>query len=403
MIKYLAAGILLWLSTNSAWAQPIRIGVLTDISGVYSDWSGAGSVEAAKMAVEEMAGSVTGRDVTVVSADFQGKPDVAAAIANRWIDTEGVNVIVDVPNSAAALAVQRIAREKGRIAIFSSASSSDLTGSACSPTGFQWTYNTYALSRGVVEATLADGKKRWFFITPDYAAGRAFQRDAAELVRAGGGEVLGNAVHPFPATDLSSFLLTARSSGADIIALANAGQDTMATIKQAREFSIGRDGMQRVVPMVMFITDVNALGLEVAQGLRFVTSFYWNRTPESRRWSQQFFARRNAMPSMAQAGVYSAVRHYLKAVAAAGTTEATAIAARMREMPVSDVFAPEGRVRADGMMIHDMYAVRVKRPAESREPWDYYEIEATIPGSVIFRQDTPSLCPLMQQTQPTSR
>jgi branched-chain amino acid transport system substrate-binding protein len=372
----------------------VKLGVLTDETGVFSSLSGEGSVEAARMAVEDFNGKAAGKPIEIVHADHQNKTDIGAAIARRWFDNEGIDAIVDVPNSAIALAVQQIARERNRVLLVSTSGTADLTGKTCSPVGLQWTWDTYAVAASAAKSIVAQGGDSWFFVTADFAFGHAMQRDASRFVEAAGGKVLGSVRHPFGTTDFASFLLQAQSSHAKVVGLANGGDDTTNSIKQAAEFGIVRGG-QRLAALGAFITDVHAVGLGGAQGLLLTTSFYWDRTEESRQWSKRFFARRLVMPTQAQAGVYSAVAHYLKAVDALGSDEANAVVAKMRNMPIHDFFADRGFVRPDGRMVHDMYLVEVKKPEESHYAWDYYKILKIIPGEETFRPMNEGGCPLV--------
>lgn len=388
--------------TGTASAQysgnTIKIGVLTDMSGPYSDITGMGGVEAVKMAIDEFGGAINGVPIEIVYADHQNKADIGSAIARRWIDNENVDVLVDVVTSSVALAVQDIGREKNRIVLNTGAATSALTNKACSPVGFHWVYDTYAMSVGTGEAIVKQGGDSWFFITADYTFGHALEKDVSAVVTSAGGKVLGSARAPFPTADFSSFLLRAQGSGAKIIGLANAGQDTINSIKQAKEFGITDAGAQQLAALFLFITDIHSLGLDAAQNLYLTTGFYWDRTDDSRTWSKAWASRvgGDRKPTMVQAGNYSATRHYLQAVKDAGTDDATAVAAKMRETPVNDVFAQNGKVRADGRMVHDMYLVQVKTPAESKEPWDYYNIRATIPGDKAFLPLSKSDCPLVK-------
>ncbi len=372
----------------------VRLGVLTDETGVLSSASGEGSIEAARMAVEDFGSKAAGRAVEIIHADHQNKTDIGAAIARRWIDVDGVDAIVDVPNSAIALAVQELAKEKNRVLLVSTAATVDLTGKACSPVGVHWTWDTYAVAASAARAILLQGGDSWFFLTADFAFGHAMQRDATRFIEASGGKVIGSARHPLGTADFASFLLQAQSSGAKIVGLATAGSDTTNSIKQAAEFGLARGG-QRLAAIATTITDVHAVGLAGAQGLLLTTSFYWDRTEESRQWSRRFFARRGAMPTQMQAGVYSAVTHYLKAVDALGSDEAKVVVAKMRDMPIHDFFADRGLLRADGRMVHDMYLVEVKKPDESHYPWDYYKILKIIPGEEAFRPMSEGGCPLL--------
>ncbi len=395
-LKWHLTLIALLLSCGAACAQGIavKIGVMNDQSSIYADLSGLGGVEAARMAIEDFGGKVLGQPIQLISADMQNKADVAANIANKWYDNENVDVIVDVPNSAAALAIQEIARQKKKLVLFSTAATSELTGNKCSPYGAHWTYDTYALAAGTARALIQSGALKWYFITADYAFGHQLQSDTTKFIKAAGGTVVGSALAPFPTQDFSSFLLSAEGSSADVVALANAGGDTINAIKQAREFNFNKSG-KRLAALLMFISDVHSLGLKAAQGTILTTGFYWNLNDATRAWSKRFYARRHAMPTMTQAGVYSAVLHYLQAVKASGTKEPLTVMKKMREMPIHDFFAANGRLRPDGRMVHDMYLVQVKSPAESKGPWDYYKILHTIPADQAFRPMKDGGCPLV--------
>jgi len=398
--RNLSAGVgFLLLTMTAAFAQVsgdvVKIGVLNDQSGVYADLAGPGSVTAAKMAVEDFGGKVLGKPIEVIFADHQNKPDVATPIVNQWIDVDNVDVVVDVPTSSVALAVQEITKNKNRVHLNSTAGTSDLTGKACSPTGIHWTYDTYALANSTGRALTKDGGSSWFFIVADYAFGHALEKDTAAAVTSQGGKVVGAVNTPFPNQDFSSFLLQAQASGAKVIGLANAGGDMINAIKQAQEFGITASG-QRLAGLLTFITDIHSLGLPVTQGLVLTTGFYWDRDDATRAWSKRFAERNGGrMPTMVQAGVYSAVNHYLAAIKAAGTDEAKAVVAKMKETPVNDFFAPNGRIRADGRMVHDMYLVQVKTPEESKYPWDYYKILRVVPGDEAFRSMDQGNCPLV--------
>jgi branched-chain amino acid transport system substrate-binding protein len=372
----------------------VKLGVLTDESGVFSSLSGEGSIEATRMAVEDFGGKAAGKPIEIIHADHQNKTDIGAAIARRWIDVDGVDVIIDVPNSAIVLAVQQLAKEKNRVLLASTAGTADLTGKACSPVGVHWTWDTYAFAASSAKSIVQRGGDSWFFLTADFAFGHAMQRDATRVIEAAGGKVVGGVSHPLNNADFASFLLQAQSSRAKVVALANGGTDMTNSIKQAAEFGIPQGG-QRLAALAAFITDVHAVGLAGAQGLLLTTSFYWDRTEESRQWSKRFFERRGVMPTQTQAGVYSAVTHYLKAVDALGSDEAKAVVAKMRDMPIHDFFADRGFIRLDGRMVHDMYLVEVKKPEESRYPWDYYKILQTIPGEEAFRPMGDGGCPLL--------
>ena len=376
----------------------IRIGVLNDQSGVYADLGGVGSVIAAQMAVEDAGGKVLGRPVEVINADHQSKADVGAAIARKWFDEDNVDVVIGFDNSSVALAVEQVALQKNCIAIAGAIGTTAFTGKNCTPNEAAWVYDAYALTNTLARSVVQRGGDTWFFITVDYALGHSLEDDATAAVLAAGGKVLGHARHPINTSDFSSYLLQAQASGAKVVALANAGGDMINAIKQANEFGLTRGG-QKVVSLLTFITDIQSVGLTATQGLTFVTGFYWNRNDESRAWSKRFFERHKRMPTMAQAAVYSMVRHYLRAVEAAGTDEAEAVMAKMSDMPVNDFYAKNGRVRLDGRMVHDMYFVQVKTPAELTEPWDYYKVLETIPGDQAFRPLDQGGCPLVKQVK----
>ena len=386
------------MSSLSAQAEisggVVKLGVLTDETGLFSSLSGEGSVEAARMAVEDFGGKAAGKPIEIIHADHQNKPDIGAAIARRWIDVDAVDAIVDVPNSAVVLAVQQLAKEHNRVLLVSTAGTADLTGKACSPVGVHWTWDTYAFAASSAKSIVQRGGDTWFFLTADFAFGHAMQRDSTRSIEAAGGKVVGGVRHPLNTADFASFLLQAQNSRAKVVALANGGSDMTNSIRQAAEFGIAQGG-QRLAALAAFITDVHALGLAGAQGLLLTTSFYWDRTDESRKWSKRFFARRGVMPTQTQAGVYSAVTHYLKAVDALGSDEAKTVVTKMRDMPIHDFFADRGFIRPDGRMVHDMYLVEVKKPEESHYPWDYYKILQTIPGEEAFRPMSDGDCPLL--------
>lgn len=393
----LLGGLAASLMATSALAQDINIkmGVLNDRSGIYADLAGEGSVIAAQMAVEDFDAAGKGINVEILSADHQNKPDVASNIARQWVDDEGVNVILDVPTSSTALAVNEVTRNANALMLNSTGGTSELTGSACSPHTAHWTYDTWALAHGTGSAMVEQGFDKWFFLTADYAFGHALEQDTAAVVEAAGGEVVGTVRHPFPGQDFSSFLLQAQSSGAQVIGLANAGGDTVNAIKQAAEFGIVQQG-QSLAGLLIFLTDVHALGLEAAQGLVLTEAFYWDLNDETREWSARFEELDGDKPTMVQAGVYSAVLHYLKAVEATGSTDADDVIAKMKEMPTEDPIFGEGYLREDGRKIHDMYLFRVKSPEESEGPWDYYEVLATIPAERAFRPLEEGNCPLVE-------
>jgi len=394
----LLAGVLAAVSAGAAQAIDVKIGVLNDRSGLYADLSGEGAVVATRMAVEDFKAKEKGINVTIVSADHQNKPDVGSNIARQWYDSEGVDVIVDVPTSSVALAVNQITKDKNKIFLNSGAATSDLTGKACTPNTVHWTYDTVALANGTGGAMVKAGGDTWFFLTADYAFGHALERDATAVVQKNGGKVLGAVRTPFPGTDFSSFLLQAQASKAKVIGLANAGGDTINSIKQAAEFGIVQGG-QKLAGLLVFVTDVHALGLQTAQGLVLTESFYWDQNDGTRAWSQRFAKAHNGnMPSMVQAGVYSSVLHYLKAVEAAKSKETGAVMAKMKEMPTDDPLFGKGTIRVDGRKMHDMYLFEVKKPAESKGKWDYYKLVSTLPAEQAFRPLSESECPLVKKS-----
>ncbi|MCB4806168.1 ABC transporter substrate-binding protein [Methylobacterium brachiatum] len=375
----------------------VRIGVLNDQSGIFADLGGQGSVIAARMAVEEAGGTVLGKPVEIIVGDHQNKPDTGSAIARGWIDTQGVDAIFDVPASATAIAVQDVTRDKNKMLFLSGPGSSDFTGKRCSPTTVHWTYDSYADANGTARALVKQGGDTWFFLTADNAGSHAQEQDATGFVKRAGGTVVGAVRHPFATHDFSSFLLRAQSSGAKVIGLANAGTDTITSVKQAREFGITSGG-QKLASLLMFITDIHAIGLEDAQGLVFTDSFYWDMDDQTRAWSRRFMERHGGRaPTSVQAGVYGAVRHYLKAVAAAGTDETTAVARKVKELPVEDFWSAGFKIRQDGRLVRDMYLFQAKAPSESKAAWDYYKVLAKIPGDEAFRPVSEGSCPLVNQ------
>jgi len=375
----------------------IRIGILNDQSGPYADVGGKGSVIAAKLAVEEFGGKLLGKRIEVIAADHQNKPDIASAIARQWIDTESVDVIADGAGSSAGLAIQQVTRDSGRIFIISAPASSDFTGKACSPTGFHFTYDTYALANGTAKALVKQGGDTWFFITADYAFGHALERDTSAFVVAGGGKVLGSVKVPLNTNDFSSALLQAQVSKAKVIGLANAGTDTINAIKQSAEFGIVRGG-QRLAGLLVFITDVQALGLQTAQGLVITNSFYWDLTDKTRAWTQRYMAQSDGrVPTMIHAGTYSGVLHYLRAAKAANSTDPKVIAAKMHEMPINDMYNDDVRIRPDGRVLHKMFLMQVKSPAESKVKYDDYKILAETPGDQAFRPMEEGHCPYLEK------
>ena len=376
----------------------IVIGVLSDMSGLYADLAGQGSVVAAKMAVEELGGTVAGMTVEVISADHKNLPDTGSNIAREWYDTKNVDVIVDVPTSSVALAVSELTRDKNKVFLGSGPGSSDLTGAKCSPNTIHWTYDTWALANATGREMVKNGGDTWFFLTADYAFGAALERDVTKVVEASGGKVLGDAKHPLKATDFASLLLQAQSSKAKVIGLANAGGDTITAIKQAAEFGIVSKG-QKLASLLVFISDIKAIGLETAHGLTLSEAFYWDRDDQTRAWSQKFAAKRNgAMPTMVQAGVYSSVLHYLKAVAELkNAKDGKAVVAKMEAMPTDDPLFGKGTIDPNGRKRHSMYVYEVKSPAESKGKWDYYKLIREVPADQAFRAPADSECPLVKK------
>ena len=374
----------------------VKIGVLTDMAGVTADITGKGSLVAAEMAAQEIGGTVLGKPIQIIAADHQHKVDVGAAIARRWFDVEGVDAIVDVPNSGVALAIQGIAREKKRIVLYSGAGTTALTNEQCSPYGFHWTYDTYAVSHGTASAVVKAGGTSWFILASDYAFGHQLQADATAVITAAGGKVLGAARHPLNTPDFSSYLLQAQASGAKVIGIANAGNDTINAMKQAGEFGLVQNG-RSLAALILFLQDVHALGLKVAQGTYLTTSSYWDLNDQTREWSKKFMEKTGMMPSMLHAGVYGAVRHYLKAVAKAGTDDADKVAAAMHEIPIDDIFSQDAKLRPDGRVTRTMYLAKVKSPSESKYPWDYFEIVRKIPPEETVWPLSESKCPLVKK------
>ena len=400
-LKKLSAAMALALAAAGAQAQVsggvVKIGVMNDMSSLYADIGGPGSVTAARMAVEDfMKSSKSKLKVEVVSADHQNKPDVGSAIARQWYDSDGVDAIFDVPTSSVALAVNQVTRDKGKAFLVTGAASSDLTGKACSPNTIHWLYDTWMLANGTGSAIVKTGGDTWFFITADYAFGHALERDTAEVVKKNGGKVLGAVRHPLNTQDFSSFLLQAQSSKAKIIGLANAGGDTINSIKQAAEFGIVKGG-QNLAGLLVFITDVHGLGLNTAQGLILTEAWYWDLNDSSRAWAKRFAAQNNnKYPSMDHAGVSSAVLHYLKAVAALNSDDGTKVIAQMKKTPTDDPLFGKGRIREDGRKLHDVYLFEVKKPAESKGPYDYYKVRAKIPADQAFRPEKEGGCSLVK-------
>ncbi len=400
LIAAVAAAVLAAFVSGEVRAQsdqgPVKVGVLTDMSGLYSDIGGKGSVEAAQMAIADFGGTLLGKPIELVSADHQNKPDIGAGIARKWYQNDGVDVIVDVPTSSVALAVEGVSKDLHKIVLFSGAGASDITGKACSPYAAHWTYDTYALAHGTGGAIVRQGGKTWYFLTADYAFGHDLERDTAAVVEASGGKVLGQSLVPLNTADFSNYLLAAQGSKAQVVGLANAGQDTTNAIKQAAEFGLTQSG-QKLAGLLVFITDVNSLGLKTAQGLELTSAFYWDQTDATRAWSKRFFAAIHHMPTMSQAGVASSLGHYFAAVKAVGSKDPDKVMAEMRTMPINDFMTHDGKLRIDGRVLRDLYLFQVKTPAESKYPWDYYRQLAMIPADQAFRPLDQGGCPLVKQ------
>ena len=367
-----------------------------DMSGNYSDVAGKGSVTAAQMAVEDFGGEVLGRKIEVIAGDMQNKVDIATAIARRWFDVDGIDAIMDINNSSAALAVSRIAAEKNKLVTVNISGSPRLTNEDCNPNTIHYVYDTDALARSTGKAVVDAGGKSWYFVTVDYTFGHDFERETSKSVTAAGGKVLGSVKVPLNAFDYASYLLQAQSASPDVVAFATAGADTSNAIKQAVEFGLGRD-KQKLAGLLVYINEIDALGLKVAQGMLLTSSFYWDMNDETRTFSERYMKRMGKMPNMSQAGVYSSVMHYLKAIKAAGTTDTAAVMKKMKETPINDFFAKNGRIREDGLMAHDLYLFRVKSPEQSQRPWDYYELVRTIPAEEAFGPESASRCPLLKR------
>jgi len=374
----------------------VRIGVLTDLSSVYAGNTGPGSVEAARLAIQDFGGNVLGKPIELISADHQNKPDIGTALARRWFDEQKVDAIVDVPVSSIALAVQNLARERNKMLLISGAGSSEITNAACSPTTFQWTYDSFAQSKVVADAIFKQGLNSWFFITADYAFGKALEQDAtAELGRIGA-TVLGGVRHPLNTPDFSSFILQAQASKAKVVVLANGGDDTANAIKQADEFGLPQGG-QHIAALQSDAVDIRAMGLKTAKGLLLAVAWYWDLNDKTRGFAKRFRERRGGMPGYIHAGVYSAVTHYLNAIKATASDDAKLVATQMKSSLIDDMFAANGHLRDDGRMVHDMYLMRVKTPEESKGEWDVFSLVDTVPGDIAFRPLADSKCPLLQR------
>jgi branched-chain amino acid transport system substrate-binding protein len=409
------SGALLSLMTGTALAQgpaksaapkaakvsddTVKIGVLTDLSGLYSDLSGQGSVVAAQMAVDDATGGtgkLLGKKVELISADHQNKADIASSKARTWFDVEKVDGIFDLTNSTAALAVQELGKAKGKLVVVTGAGSTALTGKSCSPTGIHWMYDTYALATGTGSAVVKEGGTSWYFLTADYAFGHSLESDTSAVVKAQSGKVLGSSRHPLNTNDFSSYLLQAQSSGAKILGLANAGGDLINSVKQAKEFGLTQSG-QTLAGLLVFISDVHSLGLETTQGMYLTEGFYWDLDDKSRAWSKGFFDKQKKAPTSVHAGVYSSIYNYLKAVEATGTDDPAAVIQHLRSITINDPIIRNGKLREDGRLVHDMYLLQVKKPAESKKPWDYYTVKQTIPADQAFRPLAQSECPLIKK------
>lgn len=397
--KLLCSAVMLAISTMAAAQQQarvsgdvVRIGVLTDMNGFLSDMTGTGAVTAVKMAVEDFGGKVLGKPIEVLSADNQNKPDLASSIARSWFDTQQVDMIIDLGNSATGLSASIVAAEKKRIAIATSPGTTRLTNENCSATTVHYAYDTYALAAGTVSTLVKQGLDAWYFMTIDFAGGHSIEKDASDFVKAGGGKVIGAVRHPIDTTDFSSFVLQASAAKPKVVGFATAGQSAINAIRTAGEFGLGKG--VALAGLYVFISDVHALGLKTAQGMYVTTGFYWDRDEASRQWSRRYFEKTKRMPTMIQAADYSATMHYLKAIQAAGTDESGEVMKKMRERPINDFFAKNGKIRADGRMVHDMYLAQVKTPAESKYPWDYYTIKAVIPGEQAFQEMSKGKCAL---------
>jgi len=394
-ITGLIAGAALALGTVPAAAagfsdDEVKIGVLTDMTGPYSGFSGPGSVVAVKMAVEDFGATVAGKPVKVISADHLNKTDIGAGIARKWYDRDGVDAVFDISNSAVALAVMAVTKEKNRVVVLGGVSTKKATTDSCTPNSVQYVYDVEAFPNVTGRALIAQGYKSWYFVTTDFAFGHGLEKMTRMVVEAAGGKVLGSVMHPLNATDFSSYMLQAQSSGAQVIGLATAGADTVNAIKTANEFGVSRK--QTVATLMTFISDVHSMGLDQAQGTVLTAPFYWDLNDETRAWSKRFFDKTGKMPTMVHAGLYSGAMHYLKAIKAEGTDDTRAVMARMKATPVNDFFAHDGKIREDGLHVHDMYLFQVKKPEESKYPWDYYKVLSRVPGSEAFAPMQPGAC-----------
>ena len=380
----------------------VRIGVLTDMSGLYSDFAGKGAVEAVKMAVEDFGGKVRDKPIEVIFADHMMKADNASSTARSWIDEKKDDMIANNTGSATALATLKVANEKKRIAIVTGAGTSRVTNEDCTPYSVQYNHNTEAMANVTGKSIIKQGGDTWTFLTADYAFGHSLEADTTKVIKANGGKVLGSIKHPLNTSDFSSYLLQAQATGAKIIGLANAGGDTINAIKGAREFGLLNSGKQKLAGLLMFITDIHSIGLDTAQGLYLTEAFYWDTNDETRKWSERYFKRTGKMPASIQAADYSSTMHYLKAIQAAGTDDPDAVIKKMKETPVNDFYAKNGTIRADGLMVHDFYLMEVKKPSESKRPWDYYNVRAVVPGTEAYPPLSESTCPLVKREGATA-
>ncbi len=390
-----AAGLLSSTAQASISDNEVRIGYLADMSGTYRDLSGPGGLEALKMAVEDFGGQVNGKKIVIYNADDLNKPDVGANTVRQWIDEKNVDVIAGLAATSVVMAVNKVVEQENKLAIISASASSSLTNEYCSPNHIHWVYDTYALSNGTAHAVLQEGGKDWFILAADYAFGHSLEADITKVVESEGGKVVGKVRHPFPSNDFSSYILQAQGSGAEVVALANAGADLVNALQTASQFGVAQSG-QQLAGMVVFLNDVHSMGLEVTQDLMLTTGWYWDMNDETREWSQRYYDRVGRMPSMTHAGVYSSTMHYLNAVKDTDSDESQVVRAKMIETPINDMFAKNGQLREDGRMVHDMYLAQVKKPAESKSEWDLYKILRTIPGDQAYRPLAQSQCKLIK-------
>jgi branched-chain amino acid transport system substrate-binding protein len=389
-----AAAVTVLPATAQVSDDVVKIGVIVDQTGVYSANGGPGAIRAVEMAVKDFGGKVNGKSIELVTADYQNKVDIALSKAREWIDRDQVDMIIESTDSAAAIAMQKLGADKKRVMIFAGSATTALTNKECTPYGIHYVYDTYALANGTARAVMQQGGDTWFFITADYAFGSSLEKDATAVIKEMGGKVLGTVKHPLSASDFSSFMLQAQASKAKVVGLANAGRDTQNSVRAAAEFGLTKK--QKLATLLVFDTDVKGMGLDIAQGLLFTTGYYWDRNDETRAWSKRFYDIHKAMPTMIQAGAYSATMHYLKAIQAAGTDNAEAVIKKMKDTPINDFFAKNGKIRADGRMVHDMYLAEAKKPSESKGDWDIIKILQTIPGEQAYQPLSASSCPLIK-------